>query len=163
MCWLQSFLNCETLRNILTNDFKCGYFAATLVMLLILLLVIALKIICFFVFRHPKCSEVVVKSPAGDLVISVRVISALIGRLLSEEGRLNDVKVSIRRYKKNYKLFVRASYAEGYKGLPVLIEELQPQLAELLKQQFGIENTEPTVFLIYRLSEIEDNDGDTGF
>lgn len=163
MCFLQSFLNCEMVRSVISNDFKCGYVAATAVFLLILLLVMVLKLICFFAFRHQKCSEVVVKTPAGDLVISSKVVSSMIGRLLAAGKRFDDAKVTIRKYGANYRLYIRVSYVEGAQGLPVLLEDIQPQITDLLKQQFGIENVESVTFMVDRLTEPEESDADTGF
>lgn len=161
MCFLSEFLNYPWIRSILANDFKCGYVAATLVFLLIILLVIVFKIMAFFLFRKPKCSEVEVKTESGKLVISSKVISSLVGRILADSGRFEDVKVVIRSHGKNYLINIKASYTEGELGLPEISESLRPQLLELLKKQFGIENVESIIFQIDRLTE-KDEDADTG-
>ena len=168
MCWMNNVYNFLTgvwksawVQSILTNDFKCGYAAATLVFLLIILLIIVLKIVAFFLFRKPKCSEVEVNTDDGKLVISSRVISSLVGRELSDTGRFEDVKVVIRRAGKYYLINIRASYAEGKAGLPELYASIKPQLLDLLKKQFGIENVKSLIFQIDRFAE-KDDDADTG-
>lgn len=159
--YLNGIFNCSWIQDILANDFKCGYAAATLVFLLIILLAIVLKVFAFFLFRKPKCSEVEVKTADGKLVISTRVISALIGRELADTGRFNDVKVVVRHSGKDYLINIKASYAEGETGLPELYSTLQPQLLDLLKSQFGIENIKELTFQIDRFTE-KDEDADTG-
>ena len=104
-----------------------------------------------------------VKSESGNLVISSRVISALICKLLEESGRLEDAKVIIREKGKKYLIGIRAAYAEGAVGLPEISEALKPQILDLLKQQFGIENVETITFSVDRLAEKSEEDADTGF
>ena len=162
VCRLNDIVNCPWVQSVISNDFKCGYVAATLVFLLIIFLIIVLKIIAFFLFRKPKCSEVEVQTENGKLVISSRVISSLVARELSESGRFEDVKVVIRKSGKNYLINIRASYLEGEAGLPEISEQLRPQVLELLKTQFGIESVSAMTFQIDRLSE-KDEDADTGF
>ena len=162
VCRLSDIVNCPWVQSVISNDFKCGYVAATLVFLLIIFLIIVLKIIAFFLFRKPKCSEVEVQTENGKLVISSRVISSLVARELSESGRFEDVKVVIRKSGKNYLINIRASYLEGEAGLPEISEQLRPQVLELLKTQFGIESVSAMTFQIDRLSE-KDEDADTGF
>ena len=162
VCRLSDIVNCPWVQSVISNDFKCGYVAATLVFLLIIFMIIVLKIIAFFLFRKPKCSEVEVQTETGKLVISSRVISSLVARELSESGRFEDVKVVIRKSGKNYLINIRASYLEGETGLPEISEQLRPQVLELLKTQFGIESVSAMTFQIDRLSE-KDEDADTGF
>lgn len=161
MFCLSKFVNCPWIQSVLSNDFKCGYAAATLVFLLIILLVIILKIMAFFLFRKPKCSEVEVETEGGKLVISSKVISSMVGRVLTGSGRFEDVKVVIRRHGKKYLINIKASYTEGSAGLPEISETLRPQLLELLSKQFGIENVESITFQIDRMTE-KDEDADTG-
>ena len=162
VCRLSDIVNCPWVQSVISNDFKCGYVAATLVFLLIIFMIIVLKIIAFFLFRKPKCSEVEVETENGKLVISSRVISSLVARELSESGRFEDVKVVIRKSGKNYLINIRASYSEGETGLPEISEQLRPQVLELLKTQFGIESVSAMTYQIDRLSE-KDEDADTGF
>ena len=162
MCELTQFFNCPMVRSVLSNDFKCGYAAATLVFILIILAVIIAKLLIYMIFRTPKCSEVVVKNASGNLVISSRVISSLVGRELSATGRFEDVKVILREKGKKYLICIRASYAEGEVGLPEISESLKPQILELLKNQFGIDNVLSITFSVDRLAE-NSEDADTGF
>ena len=163
MCELEQLLNSPFVKDILASDFKCGYAAATLVFLLVIISMLFAKLLIFILFRTPKCSEVVVKSESGNLVISSRVISALICKLLEDSGRLEEAKVIIREKGKKYLIGIRAAYSEGAVGLPEISEALKPQILDLLKQQFGIENVETITFSVDRLAEKSEEDADTGF
>ena len=162
MCELTQLLNCPFVKSVLANDFKCGYLAATLVFILIILAMVVAKLVIFLMFRTPKCSEVVVKNDSGDLVISSRVISSLVGRELAKTGRFEDVKVVLREKGKKYLICIKASYAEGEVGLPEVSERIKPQILELLKQQFGIDNVHAVTFVVDRLAETNEEDADTG-
>jgi hypothetical protein len=158
MCELEQLLNSPFVKEVLASDFKCGYAAATLVFLLVIISMLFAKLLIFILFRTPKCSEVVVKSESGNLVIS-----SLICKLLEESGRLEDAKVIIREKGKKYLIGIRAAYSEGAVGLPEISEALKPQILDLLKQQFGIENVETIIFSVDRLAEKSEEDADTGF
>lgn len=162
MNYLSQFLNMPAVRSVITNDFKCGYLAATVVFLLIILVLICFKIVLYLLRRNPKCSEVVVKGEDGDLIISAKVISAMVARLLESSGRLEDIKVTVRLRKKNYMVFIKAAYVEAADGMPAVAETYKPQVLELLKQQFGIENVESITFYVDHLAEIGEQDADTG-
>ena len=162
MCWLTQYINHPAVQKVLANDFKCGYAAATAVVLLLIILFLIAKFIIWLCFRTPKCSEVVVKRAGGDIVISAKVISSLIARELAAGGRLNDARIYIRVKRKGYEIFIKAAYTEGVVGLPEIVDKAKPQIFALLKDQFGIENVSAVNITVDRLSDPEENDN-SGF
>ena len=162
MCWLNQYINCPAIRSILDNDFKCGYAAATAVFLLLIFSILLAKFFIWLACRTPRCSEVVVRRDGGDIIISAKVISGLISRELASSGRLNDAKIILRKKKAGYIVCAKATYTEGETGLPEIVDEVKPQILELLKTQFGLENILAVNISVDRLAEPEEN-GDSGF
>jgi hypothetical protein len=162
MCWLNQYINCPAVRSILANDFKCGYAAATAVFLLLIFSILLAKFLIWLACSTPKCSEVVVKRDGGDIIISAKVISALISRELAANGRLNDARITLRKKKAKYIVYAKATYTEGETGLPEIVDTVKPQILELLKNQFGLENISAVNVTVDRLAEPEEN-GDSGF
>lgn len=162
MCLFSQCINCPAIRSILDNDFKCGYAAATAVFLLLIFAILAAKFLIWLCCRAPKCSEVVVKRDGGDIVISAKVISGMVSRELAATGRLNGARITLRKSSKGYLVYARASYAEGDAGLPEIVDTVKPQVLELLKDQFGIENILSVNITVDRLTEPEEN-ADPGF
>ena len=90
------------------------------------------------------------------------MISGLISRELAANGRLNDARITLRKKKAKYIVYAKATYTEGETGLPEIVDTVKPQILELLKNQFGLENISAVNVTVDRLAEPEEN-GDSGF
>ena len=148
---IERLMNIETWRMLLQDDFCRGYITAVTLMLALLLALLILRVICWFVFRVRRCSEMIVRGPDGELVISRDAAAALVDRELRAYPELKSSKLRIFRKGKEYRMVICCAY-DGAAGIPALIEAFKQQLFTAFKDTFGVTSLKRIRIVIEKLN-----------
>ena len=120
------------------NEFNRGYLTALALVFGILLVLLVLKIVFWICFRTRRCGNVVVRSAAGEVIVSRDAVCALLRRELRGFSQLEVRNIRIMRRGGNYFLHLHADFHTGENGLQVVLDEVRPRLLAALKETFGI-------------------------
>ena len=138
MAYLEKFCHLSYWQQLAGNEFNRGYLTALALIFACLLALLLLKFVLWIFFRTRRCGSVVVKSSAGEVVVSRDAVTALLSRELRGFDQLEVRNIRILRRGGSYFLRLHASFRTGEKGLQAVLDEARPRLLEALKETFGI-------------------------
>ena len=138
MAYWEKFCHLSYWQHLVGNEFNRGYLTALALVFAFLLVVLLLKFVLWLTFRTRRCSNVVVESDSGDVVVSRDAVTSLLRRELRDFSQLEVRTIRILRRGRTYFLRLYADFRTGEKGLQAVLDDVKPRLFESLRETFGI-------------------------
>ncbi|MBQ7207938.1 MAG: hypothetical protein IJS01_09095 [Lentisphaeria bacterium] len=145
----------ETVDRILQNDFNCGYVAAILSVVILLLALLFLRLILWLIFRTKRCSTIVVRAENGDLIVTRRAVESVARTEVESFPQIFLRKLLIFRHGKIYSMKLFCRFERGSAGMPEIAADMRQRLTEVMMQQFGIDSLKEITICVERLKETE--------
>ena len=153
-------INPETVDKVLQSDFNCGFISALAVVVFLLLLILAVRLVFFFIFRTRRCNKVLVPSADGSLIVTRKAIESVVRAELAKYAQITVRKLVLYRRGKRYSLKLFCLFSGEGAGLPEISQELKPRIREVMNNLFGIETMAEISICIERMTNDDDEDSE---
>lgn len=145
----------EAVDRILQSDFNCGYLAAILSVVILLLALLILRLILWLFFRTKRCSSVVVPATDGDLIVTRSAVESVARTEVESFPQIYLRKLLIFRRGNVYSMKLFCRFERGSQGMPEIAADMKKRLTEVMMQQFGIDSLKEITICVERLKETE--------
>ena len=135
-----------------------AYIVAGVVFLL--LLILAVRLVFFFIFRTRRCNKVLVPSADGSLIVTRKAIESVVRAELAKYAQITVRKLVLYRRGKRYSLKLFCLFSGEGAGLPKISQELKPRIREVMNNLFGIETMAEISICIERMTNDDDEDSE---
>lgn len=122
-------------------EFYRGVLVTVGIFFALLVLSWIIKLIIFLKYGKRRCSSISVNSGKGMIISSTEAVTAVLRSELERFKELEISRISIFCKRGEYSMELRCVYCkvDGFRGLPELFAELEPQVREYMKNIFGLE------------------------
>ena len=99
-----------------------------------------LRLVLWLCMRKKGCSAINIKNSSGMITVSASAIASVIKAAVKPLESLSISKVKLFRNKKQFDIYLRASFDPAKGAVPQLMEEVDKIVREQMKSVFGVDN-----------------------